>query len=89
MMIGPKTGVPDRSQEQAPHTKVKPISIRGNGDGEGDPMESMKQFMMPAGGGKAEYVGWGTPVNDNSFFSTGEPNLAEFGAIGGQPKGKK
>jgi hypothetical protein len=88
-MIGVPTGVPDRSQVQTDHTKAKPISIRGNGDGEGDPLESMKQFMMPPDGGKAEYVGWGEPVNQNPFFSTGEPNLAEFGAIGGQPKGKK
>ena len=87
-MIGKKTGVPDRSQEQVPHTRPRPVTIDGNGDGEGDPMESMKQFMMPKGGEKIAYVGWGEPVNDNPFHSTGEPSLADFGAIGGQPKGK-
>lgn len=89
MNIGVKTGVPDRSQVQSDHTKTKPISIRGNGDGEGDPLESMKQFMMPLSGRKAAYVGWGEPVNLNPFFATGEPSLSEYGAIGGQPKGKK
>ena len=88
IMIGVRTGVPDGSQEQAPHTHAKPISIRGNGDDEGDPLESMKQFMMPKGGAKAEYVGWGEPVNQNPFHSTAAPNMAECGAIGGQPKGK-
>jgi hypothetical protein len=87
-MIGVNTGVPDGSQEQVSHTKAPPLSIRGNGDGEGDPLESMKQFMMPKDGAKAEYVGSGEPVNQNPFHSTGSPNLAEFGAIGGQPKGK-
>jgi hypothetical protein len=89
-MIGAKTGVPDRSQEQAPHTPGnKYPRLNGNADGEGDPLESMKQFMMPAGGAKAQYVGWGDPVNDNPFHKTGMPNAAEFGMIGGQPKGKK
>jgi hypothetical protein len=87
-MIGVNTGVPDGSQEQVSHTRAKPLSIRGNGDGEGDPMESMKQFMMPAGGSKAAYEGNGEPVNQNPFHSTASPNLAEYGAIGGQPKGK-
>lgn len=87
-MIGVKTGVPDGSQEQVSHTKAKPITIRGNGDGEGDPLESMKQFMMPESGKKADYVGWGEPVNQNPFHSAPEPNMAECGAIGGQPKGK-
>lgn len=87
-MIGVRTGVPDGSQEQAPHTKAKPISIRGNGDGEGDPLESMRQFMRPKGGEKAEQVGYGEPVNQNPFHSAEAPNAAEFGMIGGQPKGK-
>lgn len=87
-MIGVRTGVPDGSQEQVSHTRPKPISIDGNGDGDPNPMKSMEQFMMPKGGSKAEYVGYGEPVNQNPFHSAGAPNLAEYGAIGGQPKGK-
>ena len=86
-MIGVRTGEPDRSQEQTRATKPPSINREGNGDSE-DAMESMKQFMMPKGGEKTDYVGWGEPVNQNSFHSTGAPNASEFGMIGGQPKGK-
>jgi len=82
----PKTGIPDGANEQAPHTFNIGMRRDGGGDAD-DAMASMKQFMHP-GGGKAEYVGSGEPVNQNPFHSTGSPNLAEFGAIGGQPKGK-
>ena len=87
-MIGKNTGVPDRSQEQAPHTNVRPITRDGDEDGVGDPMASMKQFMSPKGAEKAAYVGSGEPVNQNLFHSTPAPNAAEFGMLGGQPKGK-
>lgn len=88
-MIGVRTGVPDRSQEQTKATKVRPLTREGDNEYATDAMDSMKQFMMPKGGEKAEYVGWGEPVNQNPFHATGAPNAAEFGMIEGQPKGKK